>query len=191
MIDALNPYVIVCMFVGGVLPFLFSALTINSVSHAANRMIAEVRRQFSDNPNILLGTELPDYKKCVAISASDALRRMILPGVIAVLSPIAVGILLGTQALGGMLVALWSRGVLMAIFMLNAGSAWDNAKKHIEEGEFRRHGSSAHRAAVVGDTVGDPFKDAAGPSINILIKLMTVIALVFVPLFDRFEGLLG
>lgn len=191
MIDALNPYVIVGMFVGGVLPFLFSALTINSVSHAANRMIAEVRRQFSDNPNILLGTELPDYKKCVAISASDALRRMILPGVIAVLSPIAVGILLGTQALGGMLVGAVVTGVLMAIFMSNAGSAWDNAKKHIEEGNFGGTGSSAHRAAVVGDTVGDPFKDAAGPSINILIKLMTVIALVFVPLFDRFGGLLG
>ncbi len=166
MIDALNPYVIVGMFRRRRIAVLILRTNDKQRLPAANRMIAEVRRQFSDNPNILLGTELPDYKEVRQFLASDALRRMILPGVIAVLSPIAVGILLGTQALGGMLVGAVVTGVLMAIFMSNAGSAWDNAKKHIEEGNFGGTGSSAHRAAVVGDTVGDPFKDAAGQNVH-------------------------
>jgi K(+)-stimulated pyrophosphate-energized sodium pump len=182
-IDLLNYKVIVGLFIGGMLPFFFSALTMDSVSKAAYKMIEEVRRQFRTIPGILEGTGKPDYASCVAISTQAALREMMVPGVLSVIAPLAVGIVLGTAALGGLLAGALVTGVLMALFMSNAGGAWDNAKKYIEEGNHGGKGSDAHRAAVVGDTVGDPFKDTSGPSINILIKLMTVVALVFAPVF--------
>ena len=189
-IDILNPKVIVGLFIGGMLPFLFSALTMESVSKAAYQMIEEVRRQFLTIPGIMEGTGKPDYKSCVAISTTAALKEMLVPGVMAVAAPLVVGILLGTDALGGLLAGSLVTGVLMAIFMSNAGGAWDNAKKYIEEGNHGGKGSEAHKAAVVGDTVGDPFKDTSGPSINILIKLMTIVSLVFAPLFIAIGGIL-
>ena len=182
-INILDYKVIVGLFVGGMLPFFFSALTMDSVSKAAYKMIEEVRRQFRTIPGILEGTGKPDYTSCVAISTQAALKEMLVPGVLAVIAPLAIGITLGTAALGGLLAGSLVTGVLMALFMSNAGGAWDNAKKYIEDGHHGGKGSEAHRAAVVGDTVGDPFKDTSGPSINILIKLMTVVALVFAPLF--------
>ncbi|MBQ1986499.1 MAG: sodium-translocating pyrophosphatase, partial [Clostridia bacterium] len=182
-INLLDYKVIVGLFIGGMLPFFFSALTMDSVSKAAYKMIEEVRRQFRTIPGILEGTGKPDYTSCVAISTQAALKEMLVPGVMAVVSPLIVGIALGTSALGGLLAGALVTGVLTAIFMSNAGGAWDNAKKYIEDGNHGGKGSDAHRAAVVGDTVGDPFKDTSGPSINILIKLMTVVALVFAPLF--------
>ena len=154
-----------------------------SVGKAAFQMIEEVRRQFKAIPGIMEGTAKPDYKSCVAISTKAALKEMLVPGIMAVVAPIIIGVLLGTTALGGLIAGALVTGVLMAIFMSNAGGAWDNAKKYIEEGNHGGKGSEAHKAAVVGDTVGDPFKDTSGPSINILIKLMTVVSLVFAPLF--------
>lgn len=182
-IDILNPKVIIGLFIGGMLPFLFSAITMESVSKAAYKMIEEVRRQFRQDPGILKGESRPDYTSCVGISTTAALREMLVPGVISVVVPIAMGLLLGTDALGGLLAGSLVTGVLMAIFMANAGGAWDNAKKYIESGTHGGKGSDSHKAAVVGDTVGDPFKDTSGPSINILIKLMTIVSLVFAPLF--------
>lgn len=182
-INILNPKVIVGLLIGGMLPFLFSSLTMDSVSKAANKMIEEVRRQFREIPGLLDGKGTPDYKSCVSISTSAALKQMLIPGVIAILSPILVGLILGTESLGGMLAGSLVTGVLLAIFMSNSGGAWDNAKKFIEGGSHGGKGSEAHKAAVVGDTVGDPFKDTSGPSINILIKLMTIVALVFAPIF--------
>ncbi len=189
-ISILNPYVIIGLFIGAMLPFLFSAITMESVSKAAYKMIEEVRRQFHADKGILEGTSKPDYKSCVAISTSAALKQMLLPGIIAIVAPIAVGILFGAEALGGLLAGALVTGVMMAIFMANAGGAWDNAKKYIESGAHGGKGSDPHKAAVVGDTVGDPFKDTSGPSINILIKLMTVVALVFAPLFLAVGGIL-
>ena len=189
-INILDARVIIGVFIGGVLTFLFSALTMESVSKAAYKMIEEVRRQFREKPGILKGTERPDYTTCVAISTQASLKEMYVPGIMAVLVPIVVGVLLGVEALGGLLVGSLVTGVLMAIFMSNAGGAWDNAKKYIEGGHHGGKGSEAHKAAVVGDTVGDPFKDTSGPSINILIKLMTIVALVFAPLFLQIGGLL-
>lgn len=189
-IDILNSRVIIGLFIGGMLPFLFSAMTMESVSKAAYQMIEEVRRQFKTMPGIMEGTQKPDYKSCVAISTTAALKEMLVPGIMAVLSPLAVGILLGSDALGGLLAGALVTGVMMAIFMSNAGGAWDNAKKYIEDGHHGGKGSEAHKAAVVGDTVGDPFKDTSGPSINILIKLMTIVSLVFAPLFLSIGGLL-
>ena len=189
-IDILTPNVVIGLLLGGMLPFAFSALTMNSVSKAANKMIAEVRRQFREIPGILEGKARPDYKACVSISTKAALKEMVVPGLIAVLAPLLVGILLGPAALGGLLAGSLVTGVLLAIYMSNSGGAWDNAKKFIEEGHHGGKGSLAHKAAVVGDTVGDPFKDTSGPSLNILIKLMTVVALVFAPLFIRIGGLL-
>ena len=189
-IDILNYRVIIGLFIGGMLPFLFSAMTMESVSKAAYQMIEEVRRQFRSIPGIMEGTAKPDYKSCVAISTTAALKEMLVPGIMAVLSPLAVGILLGPEALGGLLTGALVTGVLMAIFMSNAGGAWDNAKKYIENDHHGGKGSEAHKAAVVGDTVGDPFKDTSGPSINILIKLMTIVSLVFAPLFLRIGGLI-
>ncbi len=183
VIDILNPRVMAGLLIGGMLSFLFSALTISSVSRAANKMIDEVRRQFREFPGIMAGTQKPDYAKCVDISTQAAIREMILPGVIAIASPIAVGLLLGKEALAGLLAGATVTGVLMAVMMANAGGAWDNAKKYIEGGSGGGKGSEAHKAAVIGDTVGDPLKDTAGPSINILIKLMSMVALVFAPLF--------
>ena len=182
-IDILNPKVIIGLFIGGMLPFLFSAITMESVSKAAYKMIEEVRRQFREDPGILKGESRPDYTSCVGISTTAALHEMLVPGIISVAVPIAMGILLGTDALGGLLAGSLVTGVLMAIFMANAGGAWDNAKKYIESGTHGGKGSPSHKAAVVGDTVGDPFKDTSGPSINILIKLMTIVSLVFAPLF--------
>ena len=182
-IDILDRKVIVGLFIGGMLPFLFSAFTMQSVGKAAFQMIEEVRRQFKAIPGIMEGTAKPDYKSCVAISTKAALKEMLVPGIMAVVAPIIIGVLLGTTALGGLIAGALVTGVLMAIFMSNAGGAWDNAKKYIEEGNHGGKGSEAHKAAVVGDTVGDPFKDTSGPSINILIKLMTVVSLVFAPLF--------
>ena len=166
------------MLIGGMLPMLFSAMTMNSVGKAANQMIEEVRRQFRSDAGIMAGTSKPDYAKCVDISTSAALKEMLLPGIIAVVSPIAVGLILGTEALGGLLAGSLVTGVLMAITMSNAGGAWDNAKKYVEEGNFGGKGSEVHKATVVGDTVGDPFKDTSGPSLNILIKLMSMVAIV-------------
>ena len=189
-IDILNAHVIVGLFMGGMLTFLFSAMTMESVSKAAHEMIEEVRRQFHEDAGILKGTSRPDYASCVSISTNAALKEMLLPGLMAVLAPIAVGLILGPDALGGLLTGALLTGVLMAIFMSNSGGAWDNAKKYIEEGNHGGKGSTAHKAAVVGDTVGDPFKDTSGPSINILIKLMTIVSLVFAPLFLQFGGLI-
>lgn len=183
IIDLLDPYVVSSLFLGAMLPFLFTALSMRSVGRAAYDMIEEVRRQFKDKPGIMSGAEKPDYGKCVDISTGAALREMILPGVIAIVSPLLVGFILGPVALGGLLAGSLVTGVMLAIMMANAGGAWDNAKKYIESREENGKGSRAHKAAVVGDTVGDPFKDTAGPSINILIKLMTIVAVVFLPLF--------
>lgn len=189
-IDILNPNVVVGLFVGGMLPFLFSAMTMESVGKAAFEMIEEVRRQFREIPGIMEGKATPEYAKCVDISTAAALKEMMIPGIMAVASPIAMGLLLGPEALGGMLAGALVTGVLMAIFMSNAGGAWDNAKKYVEEGHHGGKGSEAHKAAVVGDTVGDPFKDTSGPSINILIKLMTIVSLVFAPLFASIGSIL-
>ena len=182
-IDLLTPTVVAGLLIGGMLPMLFSALTMNSVGKAANQMIEEVRKQFREFPGIMEGTQKPDYARCVDISTGAALKEMLLPGALAVVCPIAVGLILGPEALGGLLAGSLVVGVLMAITMSNAGGAWDNAKKYIETGHNGGKGSEPHKAAVVGDTVGDPFKDTSGPSLNILIKLMTVVAVVFLPLF--------
>ena len=189
-INLLDYRVIIGIFIGGMLTFLFSAFTMESVSKAAYKMIEEVRRQFREKPGIMKGEEKPDYTSCVAISTTAALHEMLLPGVMAVVVPLIVGIVLGVESLGGLLSGALVTGVLMAIFMSNAGGAWDNAKKYIETGHHGGKGSEAHKAAVVGDTVGDPFKDTSGPSINILIKLMTIVSLVFAPLFLSIGGLL-
>ena len=189
-IDLLDPNVVIGLLIGGMLPFAFSALTMESVSKAAYKMIEEVRRQFREIPGILKSEAKPDYSSCVSISTRAALHEMIVPGVMAVVVPLLVGILLGPAALGGLLAGSLVTGVLLAIYMSNAGGAWDNAKKYIEGGHNGGKGSDAHKAAVVGDTVGDPFKDTSGPSINILIKLMTVVSLVFAPLFIQIGGLL-
>ncbi len=188
-IDLLDYKVIVGLFIGGMLPFLFSSMTMDSVSKAAYKMIEEVRNQFRTIPGILEGTGKPDYTRCVAISTQAALKEMLVPGIMAVVAPVIVGILLGPAALGGLLAGALITGVMLAVFMSNSGGAWDNAKKYIEDGNHGGKGSDAHRAAVVGDTVGDPFKDTSGPSINILIKLMTVVSLVFAPLFLAIGGL--
>ena len=190
MINIIDPKVIIGLFIGGMLPFVFSSWTMASVSKAAYSMIEEVRRQFREIPGIMEEKAKPDYTKCVDISTKAALREMIRPGVLAVIAPLAMGIVLGAEALGGMLAGALVTGVLMAIFLSNAGGAWDNAKKYIEGGAFGGKGSDPHKAAVVGDTVGDPFKDTSGPSINILIKLMTIISLVFAPLIASIGGLL-
>ena len=189
-INLLDYKVIIGIFIGGMLTFLFSSFTMDSVSKAAYKMIEEVRRQFREKPGIMKGTEKPDYTSCVSISTTAALHEMLLPGLMAVIVPILVGVVLGVESLGGLLAGALVTGVLMAIFMSNSGGAWDNAKKYIEEGNHGGKGSEAHKAAVVGDTVGDPFKDTSGPSINILIKLMTVVSLVFAPLFLTIGGLL-
>ena len=181
-IDLKDPKVMVGLFIGGLLPFVFSALSIQAVSRAAEKMIEEVRRQFREIPGIMEGTGRPEYERCVDISTAAALREMILPGLMAVLAPVVVGYGLGAQALGGLLGGSIVTGVMMAIFMSNAGGAWDNAKKYIESGHHGGKGTAPHAAAVVGDTVGDPFKDTAGPSLNILIKLMSVVATVLAPL---------
>ncbi len=182
-INIVNSKTIIGLLIGAMLPFLFSSLTINAVSSAANSMILEVRRQFKEIKGILEGTKEPDYVTCIDISTKAALKSMIAPALLAVIAPLAVGLILGTEALGGLLAGSLASGTMMAIFMSNSGGAWDNAKKYIETGEFDGKGSESHKASVIGDTVGDPLKDTAGPSINILIKLMSIVALVFAPMF--------
>ncbi len=190
LIDLLQPTVIIGLLVGAMLPFIFSAMTMEAVSKAANKMIEEVRRQFREDSGILAGTSRPDYKSCVAISTRASLRQMIMPGVIAIVVPIGIGLLLGPDALGGLLAGGLATGVMLAIFMANSGGAWDNAKKSIEAGAYGGKGSQIHKDSVVGDTVGDPFKDTSGPSLNILIKLMTIVSLVFAPIFISIGGVL-
>ena len=180
-IDISEPNIMVGLLFGGMLPFLFSSMAMNAVSEAANAMIAEVRRQFKEIPGLMEGTAPAEYTKCVDISAAAAIRKMILPGLMAVSVPVIVGFT-DKYMLGGLLAGVTVTGVLMAIFQSNAGGAWDNAKKYIEDGHHGGKGSDAHKAAVQGDTVGDPFKDTSGPSLNILIKLMSVVALVIAPL---------
>jgi K(+)-stimulated pyrophosphate-energized sodium pump len=182
-INIIDPTVVIGLFIGGLLPFLIGALTMTAVGRAAEGMVAEVRRQFREIPGLMAGTAKPDSARCVDISTRAALREMILPGLIAVTAPVVVGKVLGVAALGGMLAGATLSGVLLALFMANAGGAWDNAKKYIEGGVMGGKGSDAHKAAVVGDTVGDPFKDTSGPSMNILIKLMSVVSLVLAPWF--------
>jgi K(+)-stimulated pyrophosphate-energized sodium pump len=182
-IDLLNPLVVIGLFLGGVMPYFVGASTMTAVGRAAQGMVEEVRRQFREIPGLLEGTGKPDSARCVDISTKAALREMIVPGLIAVLLPVVVGLVMGKEALGGMLAGATLVGVLMALMMSNGGGAWDNAKKYIEAGHLGGKGSDAHHAAVVGDTVGDPFKDTSGPSMNILIKLMSVVSLVMAPLF--------
>jgi len=184
-IDLLQPIVIIGLFIGAMLPFVFSALTMNSVGKAANEMVQEVRRQFKEDEGILAGTSKPDYTRCVNISTQAALKEMVAPGLMAIVVPVVVGKVFGPTCLAGLLAGALASGVMMAIMMSNAGGAWDNAKKYVEEGNYGGKGSDTHKATVVGDTVGDPFKDTSGPSINILIKLMTIVALVCAPLFQN------
>ncbi len=182
MISITQPKVVIGMFIGGIVPFFVAALTMTSVGKAAFKMVEEIRRQFREIPGLMEGKAKPDPESCVAISTVAALKEMVVPGLIAVIVPIVVGFLLGPQALGGLLAGTTLTGVMLALMMANGGGAWDNAKKYIEEGHFGGKGSDNHKAAVVGDTVGDPFKDTSGPSMNILIKLMSVVSLVIAPL---------
>ena len=180
-ISLADPKVLIGMLVGAMLPYLFSALTISSVGKAANNMVEEIREQFKNNPGILDGTQVPDYNRCIDISTKASLKEMILPGIIAVASPIICGLLIGSAGLGGLLIGALVSAIMLAVFMANSGGAWDNAKKFIEEGNYGGKGSDTHKAAVTGDTVGDPLKDTAGPAMDILIKLMSVISLILVP----------
>ncbi len=184
-----NPQFLVGLLIGAMLPYFFSALTIASVGRAANKMIEEVRAQFDGNPEILKGNALPDYAKCIDISTKASLVEMILPGVIAVISPILAGFIIGPEGLGGLLMGGLASAIMLAVFMANAGGAWDNAKKYIEEGNFGGKGSETHHAAVTGDTVGDPLKDTAGPAMDILIKLMSMIALIIAPVIANIPSL--
>jgi K(+)-stimulated pyrophosphate-energized sodium pump len=185
VINLTNPMVVIGLFIGGIIPFMCGALTMSSVGKAAYAMVEEVRRQFREIPGIMEGTGRPEYEKCVDISTAASLREMVLPSLMAVVAPIAVGYGLGAEALGGMLAGATLTGVFMALFMANAGGAWDNAKKYIETGHMGGKGSEAHKAAVTGDTVGDPFKDTSGPAMNILIKLMSIVSLVIAPLLMK------
>jgi K(+)-stimulated pyrophosphate-energized sodium pump len=189
-IDASNPFTLIGILLGGMLPFLFSSLTMRAVGRAAMSMIEEVRRQFREIPGLMEGTAEGDTGTCVSIATAAAIREMILPGVLAVSSPIVIGILLGREAVGGLLVGTLVTAILLGMSMANSGGAWDNAKKFIEAGNHGGKGSDRHKAAVVGDTVGDPFKDTSGPSLNILVKLMTMVALLTAGLFTA-HGLLG
>ena len=183
MFNLLDWEVMVGILIGALMPFVFSALSMGAVGRAAQAMVEEVRRQFREKPGIMDGTEEPDYERAVSISTNGALREMVIPGLLAVAVPIFVGAVISAQSLGGLLIGSIAAGAMLAIMMANAGGAWDNAKKYIEEGNFGGKGSEAHKAAVVGDTVGDPFKDTSGPSLNILLKLMSIVAVVFGPLF--------
>jgi len=189
-INIIDSTVVIGLFIGGVLPFFFSAQTMNAVGRSAQDMIEEVRRQFREDKGIMEGTSTPDYERCVTISTTSSLREMMMPGIVAVCTPVIVGKFVGPEALGGLLAGTLVSGVLLAIMMANAGGAWDNAKKYIESGELKDDagnvlgkGSESHKAAVTGDTVGDPFKDTSGPSINIFIKLVSIVSLVCAPLF--------
>jgi K(+)-stimulated pyrophosphate-energized sodium pump len=188
VIDIKNPSTVIGLFLGGALPFLFAALTMRAVGRAAFKMVEEVRRQFKEIKGLMEGKAKPDSARCVDISTRGALRQMVVPGLLAVCSPVVIGILLGPEALGGLLAGATVTGVLLAIMMANGGGAWDNAKKYIEDGHLGGKGSDPHKAAVVGDTVGDPFKDTSGPSMNILIKLMSVVSLVFGLVLSRLHA---
>ena len=181
-IDITQPKVVAGMLVGGTIPFLIGALTMGSVGRSAQQMVEEVRRQFREISGLLEGKATPDYARCVQISTDASLKEMILPGIIAVVVPLVIGFALGEEALGGFLAGAVVAGVMLALMMANSGGAWDNAKKFIEEGNLGGKGSDAHKAAVVGDTIGDPFKDTSGPAMNILIKLMSIVSLVIAPL---------
>jgi K(+)-stimulated pyrophosphate-energized sodium pump len=183
IIDITTPNVIVGLFIGCAIVFVFSALSMRAVGKAAQSVVKEVRRQFKQIKGLMQGKSKPDSNKCISIVTGSALRQMILPALITIITPILVGLFLGVEALGGLLVGATVSGFLMAVFMANSGAAWDNAKKYIESGKLGGKGSEAHKAAVVGDTVGDPFKDTSGPALNILIKLISIVALVFLPLF--------
>jgi K(+)-stimulated pyrophosphate-energized sodium pump len=190
-IDIRNPMVVIGVFIGGMVPMVCAALTMTSVGKAAFSIVEEIRRQFREIPGLLEGKEgaKPDPKTCVSIATASALRQMVTPGLVAVLTPVAVGFILGRETLGGMLLGATTMGAFLALFMANGGGAWDNAKKYIEEGNLGGKGSDNHKAAVVGDTVGDPFKDTSGPAMNILIKLMSVVSLVIAPLLAKWGGL--
>ena len=183
-IDIIDPKVIICLLIGAMLPYLFSSLTIKSVGKAANKMIEEVRTQFANDEGIMKGTSKPNYARCVDISTKAALKEMIIPGCIALFSPIIIGLMFGADGLGGLLVGGLASAIMLAVFMANAGGAWDNAKKYIESGHFGGKGSETHKAAITGDTVGDPFKDTAGPAMDILIKLMSIISLILAPILS-------
>jgi K(+)-stimulated pyrophosphate-energized sodium pump len=182
-IDITQHKVVIGVFIGGVIPFFVASLTMTSVGKGAMDMVNEIRRQFKEIPGLMEGTGKPDSAKCIDISTQAALREMILPGVIAIVMPILIGLVLGAEALGGMLMGATLVGVLLALFMSNGGGAWDNAKKYVEAGNLGGKGSDAYHATVVGDTVGDPLKDTSGPAMNILIKLMAIVALVLAPMF--------
>jgi K(+)-stimulated pyrophosphate-energized sodium pump len=181
-IDLTNSKVVSGLLIGGTIPFLLAALTMGAVGRTAQKMVEEVRRQFREITGLLEGTATADYGTCVRISTDAALREMVIPGITAVAAPLIIGFILGPQALGGFLAGAVVTGVMLALMMANSGGAWDNAKKFIEEGNLGGKGSDAHKAAVVGDTVGDPFKDTSGPAMNILIKLMSIVSLVVAPL---------
>jgi K(+)-stimulated pyrophosphate-energized sodium pump len=183
MVNLLNPTVFVGVLLGAMLPFVFCSFSMTAVGKAAGEIVQEVRRQFKEIPGLMEGTAEPDYAACITISTNAAIRQMIVPGLMAIVAPLLIGKLLGIAALAGFLVGSIASGFIVAIFMANAGGAWDNTKKFIEQGHLGGKGSPAHKAAVTGDTVGDPFKDTAGPALNILIKLMAIVSVVFAPLF--------
>jgi K(+)-stimulated pyrophosphate-energized sodium pump len=188
VIDITNAYTIIGVFLGAVVPFLIASMTMTAVGKAAFKIVEEIRRQFREIKGLMEGTAEPDPATCVDIATRSALHYMIVPGLFGVISPVIIGFVIGKEALGGFLVGANIVGVLMALFMANAGGAWDNAKKYIERGNLGGKGSDCHKAAVIGDTVGDPFKDTSGPTMNILIKLMSVIALILAPLLLRYWG---
>ena len=190
-LGVLNPQVLIGLFVGVMLPFLFSAVTMKAVGRAASKIVLEVRRQFKEIPGIMEYKNKPDYKSCIKICTQSSQHEMIVPAIIAVLAPIVVGTILGFNGIAGMLAGTATAGFLLAVMMSNSGGAWDNAKKYIESGHFGGKGSDAHKAAVVGDTVGDPFKDTSGPSINILIKLVSTVSIVFAPIIYQLFMLVG
>ena len=188
-LSIMNPAVLIGLFIGCMLPFLFSALTMSAISKSAQSVVLEVRRQFKEIPGIMDGTGKPDYHTCVDLCTKSSLRQMILPSIITVIAPIIVGLLLGISGVAGMLLGSTSTGFMLAIMMSNSGGAWDNAKKYIENGHLAGKGSTNHKAAVVGDTVGDPFKDTSGPAINILIKLLSIVSIVFASVIAAFPSL--
>ena len=190
-INLLQPEILVGLVIGAMLPFIFSALTMQAVGRAAQGIVDEVRRQFREIPGLMEGTGTPDSARCVDISTRAALREMIVPGLMAVIAPIAAGFILGPAALGGLLIGSVASGFMLAIMMASAGGTWDNAKKYVELGNYGGKGSEAHKAAVEGDVVGDPFKDTSGPSLNILLKLMAVVSLVFAPVFLEVSPLIN
>ena len=186
-VDLMNPKVLIGVFVGSMMAFLFCGLTMNAVGRAAGKMVEEVRRQFREIKGILTGDATPDYARCVAISTQGAQREMLFPSLLAIIVPVLVGIFFGVSGVLGLLVGGLGAGFVLAVFMANSGGAWDNAKKYIEEGNMGGKGSEAHKATVVGDTVGDPFKDTSGPSLNILIKLMSMVSIVMAGLTVAFS----